>query len=229
MFQITRIKVFQNSHCQTQFLIKPVAALLVWSSNLLTPNQCLRLKRSVDREIIFTLRPPASDTPVISGGKLPFSQKQRKVWEETEEENRKEMRVCKDPWRVSHKASAMTNITLLRCWQGRGKIEKDIKKRAIYNRWLTEGLGWTLKDSKELFLMTNQRVWLGKDSDCVNISPAAAANPYSYLPGSPIFFLPPALVLLGNQQFQNGLMQYKYKMLNPKYGLSIKTNHIKKR
>ncbi len=151
MFQITRIKVFQNSHGQTQFLIKLVAALLVWSSNLLTPNQCLRLKRSVDGEIIFTLMLPASDTPVMSVGKLPFSQKQRKVWEETEEENRKEMRLCKDPWRVSHKASAMTNITLLRCWQGREKIEKDIKKRASYNIWLTEGHGWTLKDSKELF------------------------------------------------------------------------------
>lgn len=62
----------------------------------------------------------------------------------------------------------------------------------------TEGLD-------ELFFKTNQRVWLGKDNDRVNISPAAAANPYSYLPASPIFFLPPALVLLGDQQFQKGV------------------------
>lgn len=32
----------------------------------------------------------------------------------------------------------------------------------------------------DLFLMTNQRVWLSKDNEsAVNISPAAAANPYT--------------------------------------------------
>ncbi len=151
MFQITRIKVFQKRHGQMPFLIKLVAALLVWSSNLLTPNQCLHLKRSVDREIIFTLRPPGSDTPVMSVGKLPFSQKQRKVWEETEEENRKEMRVCKDPWEWVIKHQQWLISLSLDVGRQREKIEKDRKKRASYNRWLTEGHGWTLKDSINSF------------------------------------------------------------------------------
>lgn len=62
-----------------RFLIKLVAMLLVESSNLLTLNQCLHLRRSVDREIIFTLNPSAFDTPVMSVGEIALLTKTEKM------------------------------------------------------------------------------------------------------------------------------------------------------
>lgn len=185
-----------------RFLIKLVAKLLVESSNLLTLNQCLYLRRSVDREIIFTLKPSASDTPVMSVGEIALLTKTEKMVrrEQTGNESQNEsLQKILGEWVIKHQ-QWLISLTPLRCWQTKGE---DWKKRASYNRWLTEGHGWTLKDSMNSFWWQIREFGWVKTMTVLWIYPLLLLQTpiLSYLPGSPIFFLPPALVLLGNQQF----------------------------
>lgn len=106
--------------------------------------------------------------------------------------------------------------------KGRRLKRTERKGQAITNDWHW----WTMKEDAVHFFSDGK--------DCVNIFPACCCcKPYRYLPGSPIFFLPPALVLLGNQQFHKGLMQYKCKTSNSTHGLkrplytnTLKSTHI---
>jgi len=168
-FKLPEVKYYKTVTHIVRFLIKLLAPLLVWSSNLLTLNQCLHLERSVDREIIFTLRLSASETPVMSVGEIALLTKTEKMVRIREQEMRVRMRVCKDPWRVSHKASAMTNITLLRCWQTKGRLKRTERKgQATTDDWQRDTDGhWR----------TRWSLWW--QISVVNISPAAAANPYT--------------------------------------------------
>ncbi len=106
--------------------------------------------------------------------------------------------------------------------KGRRLKRTERKGQAITDDWQRDTDGhWrtqlTLFDDKS-------EGWLGKDNDCVKYIPAAAANPYSYrqvLPSSSYHLHWCSWVI---SSFQKGLVQYKYKMLNPKYGLSLHKN-----
>lgn len=64
----------------------------------------------------------------MSVGEIALLTKTEKMVRRREQEMTVMMRVCKDPWRVSHKASVMSNITLLRCWQTKGRLKRTERK-----------------------------------------------------------------------------------------------------